>query len=142
MTRILIVDDEEDIRRSLEGILGDEGFIIDAVADGEAAIEAIEDRGPPDLVLLDIAMPGRDGVEILAELSVRWPELPVVMMSGQGLELQPRPGPGIREAMLGDQPLQVLGVLRVAGRWRQPTSAPDIDAFFLYRIPMAAAANR
>jgi two-component system nitrogen regulation response regulator NtrX len=82
--RILIVDDEEGIRRSLDGILSDEGFETDSAADGEQAVGVIERGGPPDLVLLDIAMPGRDGVEILEELRGRWPELPVVMMSGHG----------------------------------------------------------
>ena len=84
MTRILVVDDEEGIRRSLEGILGDEGFATTSARDGEAALESIQTDGPPDLVLLDIAMPGRDGVAILVELSRRWPDLPVVMMSGHG----------------------------------------------------------
>jgi two-component system, NtrC family, nitrogen regulation response regulator NtrX len=84
VNRILIVDDEEGIRRSLAGILGDEGFATRAVADGEQALESIARDGQPDLVLLDIAMPGRDGVEILIEISERWPELPVVMMSGHG----------------------------------------------------------
>jgi two-component system nitrogen regulation response regulator NtrX len=84
VSRILIVDDEEGIRHSLSGILGDEGYATSPAADGEAALAAIERDGPPDLVLLDIAMPGRDGVEILVEISQRWPELPVVMMSGHG----------------------------------------------------------
>jgi two-component system nitrogen regulation response regulator NtrX len=84
VTRILVVDDEEGIRRSLEGILGDEGFATTSARDGEAALESIQTDGPPDLVLLDIAMPGRDGVAILVELSRRWPDLPVVMMSGHG----------------------------------------------------------
>ena len=84
MSRILIVDDEAGIRRSLCGILSDEGFATTAVADGEAAIASISTEGPPDLVLLDIAMPGRDGVEILVEIAQRWPGLPVVMMSGHG----------------------------------------------------------
>ncbi|MGH0032989.1 MAG: sigma-54-dependent transcriptional regulator [Myxococcota bacterium] len=84
MTRILIVDDEEGIRRSLEGILEDEGFATATASDGEEAIGWIEEQGEPDLVLLDIAMPGRDGVEILVELSERFPQLPVVMMSGHG----------------------------------------------------------
>jgi len=84
VSRILIVDDEVDIRRSLAGILGDEGFGTTAAADGEEAIQAIGSGDPPDLVLLDIAMPGRDGVEILVEIAGRWPGLPVVMMSGHG----------------------------------------------------------
>ncbi len=85
MSRILIVDDEESIRRSLAGILSDEGFETDAVADGEKALAALRHgEEDPDLVLLDIAMPGRDGVEILAEIRQGWPSLPVVMMSGHG----------------------------------------------------------
>jgi len=82
--RILIVDDEESIRRSLEGILCDEGFETRFAADGDAALAALARELPPDLVLLDIAMPGRDGVSVLAELRERWPQLPVVMMSGHG----------------------------------------------------------
>ena len=84
MSRILIVDDEEGIRHSLSGILGDEGYATIPAADGDEALAAIELDGVPDLVLLDIAMPGRDGVEILVEISQRWPDLRVVMMSGHG----------------------------------------------------------
>jgi two-component system nitrogen regulation response regulator NtrX len=85
LNRILIVDDEESIRRSLAGILSDEGFETDSVADGESALTALrQGEEVPDLVLLDIAMPGRDGVEILAEIRQAWPALPVVMMSGHG----------------------------------------------------------
>ncbi len=84
MSRILIVDDEDGIRRSLAGILSDEGFETTPARDGEEALASIASLGLPDLVLLDIAMPGRDGVEILVELRERWPALPVVMMSGHG----------------------------------------------------------
>ena len=84
MSRILVVDDEEGIRRSLAGILSDEGFDTTPARDGEEALASIASEGLPDLVLLDIAMPGRDGVEILVELRERWPALPVVMMSGHG----------------------------------------------------------
>ena len=85
MSRILIVDDEESIRRSLAGILSDEGFETGTATDGEDALSVLrEGSEPPGLVLLDIAMPGRDGVEILAEIRQAWPGLPVVMMSGHG----------------------------------------------------------
>ncbi|HVH06679.1 MAG TPA: sigma-54 dependent transcriptional regulator [Myxococcota bacterium] len=83
MNRILIVDDEASIRRSLGGILSDEGFEPAEAPDGEAALERLRE-GAPDLVLLDIAMPGRDGVQILQEMQRGWPGLPVVMMSGHG----------------------------------------------------------
>jgi hypothetical protein len=77
LSRILVVDDEDGIRRSLAGILSDEGFDTTPARDGEEALASIASDGLPDLVLLDIAMPGRDGVEILVELRERWPALPV-----------------------------------------------------------------
>jgi two-component system nitrogen regulation response regulator NtrX len=84
VSRILIVDDEASIRRALAGLLSDEGFEPAEAAEGEAALAALRAEQPPDLVLLDIAMPGRDGVEILEEIQRGWPGLPVVMMSGHG----------------------------------------------------------
>ena len=84
MSRILIVDDEESIRRSLGGILSDEGFEVSAAADGDTALEMLDTQVTTDLVLLDIAMPGRDGVEVLERLREGWPAVPVVMMSGHG----------------------------------------------------------
>lgn len=84
MGHILIIDDEESIRGSLSGILSDEGFETAAAADRDAAIASIREDGLPEAVLLDIAMPGVDGVEILRELRDGWPEMPVIMMSGHG----------------------------------------------------------
>ncbi|MDD9802949.1 MAG: sigma-54 dependent transcriptional regulator [Deltaproteobacteria bacterium] len=83
MSRILIVDDEQGIRRSLSGLLSDEGFETSGAADGEQALAALREESP-NLVLLDIAMPGRDGIAVLEELRRDWPQLPVVMMSGHG----------------------------------------------------------
>ena len=84
MSRILIVDDEESIRRSLSGILSDEGFDTTLARDGEEALGQLADDAPPDLVLLDIAMPGKDGIAVLEAIRERWPQLPVIMMSGHG----------------------------------------------------------
>jgi two-component system nitrogen regulation response regulator NtrX len=81
--RILIVDDEESIRRSLSGILSDEGFQTGEARDGERALQALREDAV-DAVLLDIAMPGRDGIDVLEEMRRTWPQLPVVMMSGHG----------------------------------------------------------
>ena len=87
MSRILVVDDESSIRESLAGLLADEGHEIVSAADGAQALallRAADTDALPDVVLLDIAMPGRDGLEVLADLSQAWPEIPVVMMSGHG----------------------------------------------------------
>ncbi len=80
---ILVVDDERGILAALKGILEDEGFRPVLVEDGEAALRRLRDQ-PVDLVLLDIWLPGRDGIAILQEITQGWPGLPVVMMSGHG----------------------------------------------------------
>ncbi len=80
---ILIVDDEESIRRSVADILTDEGYRPVVAADGDEALRALG-KDSPELVLLDIAMPGRDGIQVLEQLRRAWPDLPVVMMSGHG----------------------------------------------------------
>ncbi len=83
MQSILIVDDEKSIRDSLTGILQDEGFSPISVESGEAAIEKISEE-KPDLVLLDIWMPGMDGMETLTRIRDIYPDQLVIIMSGHG----------------------------------------------------------
>jgi two-component system nitrogen regulation response regulator NtrX len=80
---VLVVDDEAGVRGSLAGILGDEGYAVEAVESGEAALEALEARRF-DLVLLDVWLPGQDGLEVLRRIRERHAELPVVVISGHG----------------------------------------------------------
>jgi len=83
MHNILIVDDEQSIRDSLTGILQDEGFNPVTAANGEEALSRLrEDK--PDLILLDIWMPGMDGLETLTRIRDHQPEQMVIMMSGHG----------------------------------------------------------
>jgi two-component system nitrogen regulation response regulator NtrX len=83
MKTIMVVDDEQSIRESLEGILLDEGFRPLFAENGERALVLIKDESI-DLVLLDIWMPGMDGLEVLQHLKAQYPELTVIMMSGHG----------------------------------------------------------
>jgi DNA-binding NtrC family response regulator len=83
-THILVVDDEPDIRETVQDILEDEGYTVSGAKNGEAARRALRERRP-DLMLLDIWMPDLDGISLLKE----WAEdeglpCPVIMMSGHG----------------------------------------------------------
>ena len=80
---ILVVDDEESICQSLQGILTDEGYEVRTVGSGEEALKAIEED-PPDLALLDIWLPGMDGLEALKIIKTETPQVQVIMMSGHG----------------------------------------------------------
>ncbi len=82
---ILVVDDEEDIREIVSGILSDEGHETRTAHDSDSALAAIGDR-VPRLVFLDIWMQGSrlDGLALLDEIKSRHPDLPVVMISGHG----------------------------------------------------------
>ncbi len=80
---ILVVDDEAGVRASLQGILADEGYIVDAVESGEAGLQALDARRY-DLVLLDVWLPGIDGLEVLGRIRSLDAELPVLVISGHG----------------------------------------------------------
>jgi DNA-binding NtrC family response regulator len=81
--RILIIDDEAAIRESLETLLSLEGYAIETAPDGEAGLDRIE-RYSYDLVLLDLALPGKNGIEILGLIRQRHAMLPVIMITAYG----------------------------------------------------------
>jgi two-component system nitrogen regulation response regulator NtrX len=80
---ILIVDDEPGVRSSLSGVLRDEGYNVEAVSTGEACLDRVT-RGPVDLIVLDVWMPGMDGLATLAKLRDRQVDAAVVLISGHG----------------------------------------------------------
>jgi two-component system, NtrC family, nitrogen regulation response regulator NtrX len=80
---ILVVDDEPGVRAALSGVLRDEGYIVDAVDSGEACLERVA-RASYDVIVLDVWLPGIDGLVTLQRLRERQVDSPVVMISGHG----------------------------------------------------------
>ena len=82
-SRILVIDDEAGIRDSMRRTLEYQGYQFIGAATGQEGLALIE-RDPPDLVFLDIKMPGMDGLEVLERIKASNPAVPVVMVSGHG----------------------------------------------------------
>ncbi|MFN8285031.1 MAG: sigma-54 dependent transcriptional regulator [Chitinophagales bacterium] len=83
MPKILIVDDEKAIRRTLKEILEYEKYDIEEAEDGEIGLDKIE-KNNYDVVILDIKMPKKDGLEVLTEMQQKGIETPVIVLSGHG----------------------------------------------------------
>ncbi len=81
MVRILLVDDHAVVRRGVRAILEDQlhGANVSEAGSGDEALAALAQ--PFDAVVLDLSMPGRSGIDLLAEIKHRWPKLPVLIMS-------------------------------------------------------------
>jgi DNA-binding response OmpR family regulator len=83
---ILVVDDDALMRRSLAVSLGQTGYTVETAASGENAVQSVR-RKAPDLVLLDVGLPGMDGMETLRELRRDDPNLAVILVTGRRREL-------------------------------------------------------
>ena len=90
---ILVVDDEPNIVLSLEFLLKQAGFRVRTVANGEAALAAIAQE-PPDLVLLDVMIPGRDGYVVCQEIrsNPAWRDMRIIMLTAKGGDIQREKG--------------------------------------------------
>jgi two-component system, NtrC family, nitrogen regulation response regulator NtrX len=114
--RILVVDDESDIRSTLKEVLTDEGHEVDLAADAAQA-RAARGRHEPDLVLLDIWMPDTDGITLLREWSSAGaPSCPVVMMSGHGTVETAVEATRLGAFDFVEKPLSLAKLLRVVER--------------------------
>ena len=82
MFRVLAVDDDPPIRRMLERTLAAEGYGVEVAADGGAALAAVE-RSVPDLLVLDVAMPGLDGLDVCRRLRSRGLAVPILLLTAR-----------------------------------------------------------
>jgi two-component system, response regulator, stage 0 sporulation protein F len=83
MKKILVVDDDESIRELYRAELTDEGYAVELVADGHQALRSLESYRP-DLVTLDVKMPGIDGIETLRRIREKNATIPVILVTAFG----------------------------------------------------------
>jgi two-component system response regulator AtoC len=81
--RVLVIDDDPGVRDYMEALVSRQGYRVFAVGDGEQALKTL-DETQPDVITLDVVLPGIDGLETLSRLKQRVPDVPVVMLSGHG----------------------------------------------------------
>lgn len=78
--KVLVVDDEDDVRLFLQDFLSERDLQVGAAGSGEEALESIE-QTKPDIILLDLMMPGMDGLECLEKIKKMHPEINVIMIT-------------------------------------------------------------
>lgn len=82
--RLLVVDDEAPLRRTLEVALGSKGYDVEVVATGDAAVQAVTDT-LPDLLVVDLGLPGMSGLEVIRAVR-SWNPLPIIVLSARDRE--------------------------------------------------------
>jgi len=123
---VLVVDDEASIRRSLEGVLKDEGFSVVLAEDGESAIRILMNTRPA-LVLLDIWMPGMDGLETLRKIKEIHQDLPVVMISGHATISTAVAATRLGAMDFLEKPLDLSGTIQLVRRVLNQVETPISD---------------
>src|SRR5437867_5214833 len=81
---ILVVDDDKNTRDYLATFLGSSGYAVDCLGSGDEAIERLAAGNSPSMILLDVMLPGKDGIEVLSNLKTIYPSLPIIILSGIG----------------------------------------------------------
>ncbi|MCC2667565.1 MAG: response regulator [Armatimonadetes bacterium] len=133
-TRILVVDDEPNIRRLIEHHLLRHGYGVELCANGAEALECIG-RRRPDLIVLDVMMPGMDGFEVLARLKEdpATVEIPVLMLTARGTDDDIRNGWGIGAEWYMTKPFNpeelCFLLARMAAILDSPDSPPPLRRF-------------
>ena len=91
--RVLVVDDEPNIVLSLEFLMNREGYSVSTAADGEAALNSVEEK-PPHLILLDINMPKRNGFDVCQQIRAnpKYNDIKILMLTAKGRDVDQEKG--------------------------------------------------
>jgi DNA-binding response OmpR family regulator len=118
---ILVADDEPNIVLSLEFLLKQAGFRVRTVSDGEAALAAIA-QDPPDLILLDVMIPGRDGFAVCQAIrgNPAWRDIRIVMLTAKGGEIQREKGLSLGADEYVTKPFSTRDLVERIRRMLQP----------------------
>ncbi len=79
--RVLVVDDDAEMRDAVARILADAGYVVEQAVDGDAAVQAQRAR-PADVLITDVFMPTRDGLETIQFFHAKYPAVPIIAMTG------------------------------------------------------------
>jgi DNA-binding NtrC family response regulator len=128
--RILIVDDDQSIRMSLQKILAENGYEVIVAADGDSAQEKF---GAADLLILDLYLPIQDGWDILGHVSAGYPLLPVIVVTGLSDQLDEKMIPGASAFL--EKPIEVAALLRTIERLLNQTPEERLVNFSRHSEP-------
>ncbi|MEX6506930.1 response regulator [Jiella sp. M17.18] len=143
MAKILIAEDDLGVRRLVARALGLEGHDIVTAEDGELALDRlIEEDGAFDLLLSDIRMPAMTGIELAHEAAAKWPDLPILLMTGYAEQKEAAEDLAAIVVGVVDKPFSLAEIRREVGRVLAATAeredADESDEDFDDRVDLRA----
>ena len=135
MATILVVDDEEPIQELLRFNLEKEGYLVCVAKDGQEALKHVE-NDQPDLIVLDLMLPGMDGLEVCRKLrsNPKFQQIPIIMLTAKGEEIDKVLGLELGADDYMTKPFSPRELLaRIKARLRRPNSQEEADAQIIIR---------
>jgi len=120
--RLLLVENDPSARQALGRLLESEGFVVRAAATGDEALESLG-AWRPDALIVDLRLPGRDGVVVAHRARAEMPALPVVFLSALGSAAEALPAPNAPVGALDDEPVDVARLVTTLNRMIRPPQA-------------------
>ncbi len=123
---VLVVDDEPHILHSLEFLMKRENYDVRVAGDGEAALQAIDERCP-DLILLDVMMPKRDGYSVCQTIRANpgWKQMRIIMLTAKGRDIEREKGLALGADDYITKPFSTRELLELVKQYLEPNENED-----------------